>query len=485
MLLTVATTHRPATDLGYLLHKHPGRHHVADLPFGTAHVFYPEASEQRCEAAVLVEIDPVRLVTGQGRQPGAMSSAAASRFALGQYVNDRPYAASSFMSVALGRLFGTALAGRSKERPDLAGRAIPVEMWLPAVPCRGGPDGRGGPGGPGGADLVGLLFRPLGYDVDASPVALDAAHPGWGASEYCSVRLAGEVRIQDALGHLYVLLPVLDDAKHYWVGPAEVDKLLRRGAGWLAGHPQRDLILRRYLRRDQRLSRDALAALFADEGADPDEEDRRGEASAADSVRGASLAEARIDAVLRIIAESGAQTVADLGCGSGRLLGRLLGQPELRRIVGLDVSCGALSDAARRLRLEELAPRQRARIELLHGSLTYADDRLRGLDLAALVEVIEHVDPLRLAALESAVFGRARPGVVVLTTPNAEYNAVFEGLAPGEFRHADHRFEWTRDELAGWARGVAGRNGYQVELSGIGPEEPGLGCPTQLAVFRR
>jgi len=486
VLLTISTTHQPATDLGFLLHKNPGRQHVAEFGFGTARVVYPEATGERCCAAVLVDIDAVGLVAGR-------HNLAASRFALAHYVNDRPYAASSFMSVALGRLFGTAMTGRSKERQELADQPIPLEASLPVMPCRGG------------ENLVRRLFEPLGYTVEARGVPLDPQFPEWGASRYLALRLAATVRLRDLLEHLFVLLPVLDDDKHYWVGADEVGKLLRRGGQWLAAHPEHDLIARRYLRHDQRLTRAALAALFADDATDPDRSDEEQDAAEESVERWvglgggawggrppgpAPLHEQRLAAVLGEIAASGARSVLDLGCGSGKLLAELVKEPGLSRIVGLDVSHRALEASARRLHLDSMAPRQRERVQLLHGSLTYRDGRLRGFDAAAVVEVIEHLDPPRIVAFEKVVFGHARPGTVVLTTPNAEYNALFAGLPADSFRHGDHRFEWTRPQLRAWAEGVASSYGYRAELSGIGPQGTGpggadLGCPSQLAVFRR
>src|SRR5262245_37942708 len=131
MLLTISTTHSPATDLGFLLHKNPARPQSVDLSFGTAHVFYPEADERRCTAALLLEVDPVGLVRGR-RGPAGDGGA------LEQYVNDRPYVASSFMSVAIARVYGSALSGTSSERPDLAGREIPLQAKISVLPCRGG-----------------------------------------------------------------------------------------------------------------------------------------------------------------------------------------------------------------------------------------------------------------------------------------------------------------------------------------------------------
>jgi 3' terminal RNA ribose 2'-O-methyltransferase Hen1 len=464
MLLTISTTHGPATDLGYLLHKNPERHHTAELGFGTVHVVYPEASETRCTAALLVEVDPIGLVR-ERRGP------AGNDFSLAQYVNDRPYAASSFLSAAIAKMFGTAMSGRSKERPELAAQPIPLEARMPVVPCRGG------------ETLLRGLFEPLGYEVTATAIPLDARFPDWGDSSYLDVTLSGTVRLQDLLEHLYVLVPVLDDDKHYWVGPDEVDKLLRRGASWLAGHPERELITRRYLRHDRALTTAALARLMEDDPTDPDELSETQDAEEDAVERPLSLNDRRLAAVLAAIRHSGARTVLDLGCGSAKLVQQLLKESGVERVVGMDVSHRALEVAARRLHLDTMAPRQRARVELLQGSLTYRDRRLEGFDAAAVVEVVEHLDPPRLESFQRVLFAQARPRTIVITTPNVEYNARFDTLPAGQLRHRDHRFEWTRAEFGTWSEAAASAYGYRVELSGIGDEDPDVGSPTQMAVF--
>ncbi|RZU72600.1 3' terminal RNA ribose 2'-O-methyltransferase Hen1 [Micromonospora kangleipakensis] len=472
MLLTLTTTHRPATDLGHLLVKHPDRVQSFDLPAGTAHVLYPEADEQRCTAALLVEVDPLRLGGGRGR--GKMRAATPDTFTLGQYVNDRPYAASSLLSSALARVFRSALRGESRDRPELAATPIPLEVRVPVLRCRGG------------AELAVRVFAPLGWTVTADPVPLDETHPEWGDSRYVALTLAGTFRVADALNHLYVLLPVLDDAKHYWVAPDEVEKLLRAGAGWLADHPERALITRRYLAHRRALAGQALARLaelrLADE---PSADDSVTDEPTPDSPPRASLAVRRREAVLAALRASGATRVLDLGCGGGALLTALAADRRFTEIVGTDVSSHALTLAARRLRLDRLPERQRDRIRLWQSALTYRDDRLRGYDAAVLMEVIEHVDPPRLPALEDAVLGHARPGTVVVTTPNAEYNVRYEGLGAGRFRHADHRFEWTRAEFASWVGRVTATYGYTGTISGIGDDDPEVGAPTQLAVLTR
>lgn len=469
MLLTLSTTHQPATDLGYLLVKHPDRVHAFDVPVGTAHVFYPEAGEQRCTAALLLDVDPLKLAAARGR--GGRASGPEG-FTLGRYVNDRPYAASSLLASALSRVYRSALRGDSRDRPELAGSAIPLEVRVPVLRCRGG------------ADVANRLFTPLGWAVTATAIPLDERHPEWGESRYVDLTLTGTQRVADTLNHLYVLLPVLDDAKHYWVAPDEVDKLLRAGAGWLAEHPERGLITRRFLAHRRALAGEALARLAAQQPTDePPVEENVGDRDTA--VPRAPLAAHRREAVHAALVEAGATRVLDLGCGAGALLATLVGDHRFTEVVGTDVAPHVLDLAARRLRLDRLPQRQRDRISLWQSALTYRDDRLRGYDAAVLMEVVEHLDPPRLPALEDAVFGHARPVTVVVTTPNVEYNVRYEGLPTGAFRHPDHRFEWTRAEFADWTARVAEAYGYTVVRRGVGDDDPEVGTPTQLAVFTR
>lgn len=462
MLLTITSTTQPATDLGYLLHKNPSKTQTFALTFGQAHIFYPEASPVQCTAALLLDVNPVKLVRRDHK----------SGFALEKYVNDRPYASSSFLSVAIAEVYRSALGGRCKERPDLVDMPLPLEAKITALPCHGG------------EDVLRRLFEPLGYAMTVERYALDPAFPQWGESHYFTVTLARTAPLKELLSHLYVLIPVLDDHKHYFVGSDEVEKLLRHGEGWLNTHPEREIITRRYLKHQRPLMNEVLARLIEPQIV-PDEIDAIEKPDTPETIpeEKINLHQQRLGAVLAVLKNSGARRVIDLGCGEGRLLAMLMKEPQFSEILGMDVTHRALEIAADRLNLERLPTLQRQRIHLMHGSLMYRDARLSGYDAAAVVEVIEHLDPPRLAAFERVLFEFARPQVIAITTPNADYNVMWETLAAGQFRHKDHRFEWTRAEFQAWGQGMAARFGYRVRFLPLGPEEEGIGAPSQMGVF--
>ena len=466
MLLTLTTTHRPATDLGHLLRKNPGRPQSFELSFGKAHVFYPEANEERCSVALLVEVDPVGLVRNR-RGPAGEGGV------LDRYVNDRPYAASSFRSVAIADVFGSALAGQSKDRPELVEQPIPLSVSLSALPCRGG------------EEFLRKIFEPLGYQISAARLPLDETTPEWGESAYHRVELRATLPLHQVLSHLYVLVPVLDNDKHYWVGDDEVTKLLRHGEGWLPKHPERDSITRRYLKHQRSLVSEALSQLADENDPHPDETAELQALEEEKVERAISLNEQRLGTVLSVLKAGDHRSVLDLGCGEGRLLQLLLNERQFARIVGVDVSHRVLQMAAENLHYDRLPSLQKERIKLLHGSLMYRDERLAGFEVAAVVEVIEHLDVPRLAAFERVLFEHAKPKSVVITTPNSEYNVKWETLPAGKFRHRDHRFEWTRQQFNHWATTVANRFGYRVRFLPVGAEDPSVGSPTQLRVFER
>ncbi len=463
MLLTITTTHQPANDLGYLLHKHPERFQSFDMSFGKVHVYYSEVSAERCTACLLLDVDAVGMVRGKN---------ADQNFLLAQYVNDRPYAASSFMSVAIAQVFGSALQGRCKDRPELAMTSIPLSARIDVLPVRGG------------EKFLRAVFEPLGYAVETVRSPLDEQFPEWGDSPYFSVTVRKTTTLVDLLTHLYVLIPVFDNRKHYWVGDDEMEKLLAKGEGWLADHPEKEEITRRYLKFQPSLYRLALSRLVQEEEPEEGEENDQPKEKAEEILeKPICLNEQRLGAVLASLRASGAKRVLDLGCGEGKLIRELLKDKQFDEIVGLDVSIRTLEVAQRRLKVDRLPTMQAHRLKLIHGSLMYRDKRLEGFDAAAVVEVVEHLDPHRLSAFERVLFEFAKPRTVVLTTPNREYNVTWETLPAGKFRHPDHRFEWTRQEFRDWASGIAARFGYEVRFLPVGTEHPEYGPPTQMGVF--
>ena len=464
MLLTISTTYQPATDLGYLLHKHPDRFQSVDLSVGKAHIFYPESTPEKTTIALLLDVDPIDMVRGSRNLSG-------KGFSLGQYVNDRPYVASSFMSVALSKAFSTAMNGTCKDRPELEDEPLPLEAHIAVLPAPRG-----------GEMLIRRLFEPLGYAVEVDRHPLDEQFPDWGESKYYALKLSHTITLKELLSHLYVLIPALDNDKHYYVSQSEINKLLKKGKGWLETHPEKEQITRRYLINLNSLAREALSRL--NEGEEENAAETEAEDNSIEQQRKETLHQRRLKQVLEQLKLSGAEKVLDLGCGEGKLLRMMLRHKQFKQITGMDVSYSELTKAKQRLHWEEMPPRQKARIKLFQGALTYRDKRLAGFDAAAIVEVIEHLDENRLKAFERVVFEFAKPKTVILTTPNSEYNALFEGMETGSMRHDDHRFEWTRAEFESWANAVAEANDYSVEFLPIGDEEPKVGAPSQMGIFK-
>ncbi|MEL7242115.1 MAG: 3' terminal RNA ribose 2'-O-methyltransferase Hen1 [Cyanobacteria bacterium J06573_2] len=477
MLLTISTTHQPATDLGYLLHKHPNRCQSFSLPFGEAHVFYPEANNEQCTAALLLDINPVKLVRKR-------------TLTLDAYVNDRPYVASSFFSVAISQVFGTALGGRCKDKPELVETAIPLVAKISVLPCHGEPARWAG--SPtcsdwrtrqGREDFLRKLFEPLGYKVSLKNYPLDETFPEWGESKYFTVELENTLSLSLLLSHLYVLIPVLDNNKHYWVNEEEVEKLLRHGEGWLKEHPLKEEITKRYLKRQYRLTRSALAQLTEPNEPDPDSAEENHDKEEAAVEQPLSLNKQRLNCVVETLKQNNARKVIDLGCGQGNLLKLLLKDTYFEQITGVDVSYRSLEITKDRLDRLHLPRNQWDKLVLFQSGLTYRDKRISGYDAAAVIEVIEHLDLYRLSAFERVLFEFARPQTIIVTTPNIEYNVKFESLPAGKLRHKDHRFEWTREEFQSWGQQVGENFGYSIEFKSIGEEDLEVGSPTQMAIF--
>lgn len=462
MLLTIKQSGPGSEDLGWLLHKHPDKAQEFPLSFGKAHVFFTESAPEATEAAMLLDIDPVDIVRSNRQF-------ASAGHPLSQYVNDRPYVASSLLCVAMREVFGTAMAGNCKNRPEAVATVRDLQVGLTSLPCDEG------------EDLIRRIFEPLGYRLTCTNGPLDPQFPEWGPSPYFNVQLQASLPLQRLLAHLYVLIPVLDDDKHYWIGNDEVDKLLRHGEGWLDTHPEKELIMRRYLGHHRHLYSMSINQLS--ETRDPGAQYDEAEAAEAKVEQPIRLNDLRLEAVHKALKRSGARSVIDLGCGEGKLMARLAPDPQFQRIAGIDVAIKPLQLASRRLNEAGFSAAEIQKLLIFPSSFLYRDERLNGYDAAVLMEVIEHQESHRLRTMTLSVFKYMRPSTCVITTPNAEYNVRFPTLPAGQFRHPDHRFEWNRNQFQDWANSIAQEFEYVVRFVPIGDSAPELGPPTQMAVF--
>ena len=468
MLLTITYEGQNTQELGYLLHKYPERAQQFELSYGKAYVFYPEVSDERTTAALLIDLDPLDLARGKvGSTDGGLFD----------YVNDRPYASTSFMSTAIARVFGTAMSGKCAKRQELADAPLRLTARICSLKDNGD------------TGLAKEMFEPLGYTVMTERAELDGSFPEWGISPYIDLTISGTVRLSELLNHIYVLIPVFDRQKHYYGSEDEIQKLLAHGEGWLAGHPYREKITRRYFTAQKSYARKTLDILLADETDDEESQENQENQEAADSAEEKEartpLNKLRLKAVKDAVLASGAASVIDLGCGECRLTSLLLNEPQIRKVTACDVSVRVLEKAARRLYLDKMPAPRKNKLTLMQASLTYRDKRFEGYDCACVVEVIEHIDPMRLPAFERAIFEFAAPETVILTTPNREYNANYDHMQKNALRHGDHRFEWTRAEFRAWTEHICETFGYACEISGIGDTDENLGTPTQMGVFTK
>lgn len=455
MLLELTTTNNPATDLGFLLHKHPDKLQTVELSVGKAHVFYTEATDNSCTACLLLDINPIELVRGDKGQ---------NAFLQEHYVNDRPYTSNSFLSTALVKAFGSAINGTCHTKPELAKTAIPLKARIHSlkVDCD--------------KAYINKLFEPVGYKVSYETIQLDSTFSDWGQSKVVNLQVEKTTTLKEFLSQLYVFMMVLDNNRHHWISGNDIDVLIRREENWLDNHPEKNWITKRYLKNLHTFTNQALLKLA--------NEDELIEKQTLPE-RKLNLHQQRLNKALDFLKLSGSASVLDIGCGEGKLLKLLLKEAQFKKIAGMDVSFRELQKAKENLYLDQASPAMRDRIKVFQGSVTYKDGRLKNYDAATLVEVIEHLDEERLPAMEKVVFGFAKPSTVILTTPNAEYNVVFEKLQADTFRHDDHRFEWTRKEFADWCNKICVAFNYGVEIYPVGQEEENIGAPSQLAMFKK
>lgn len=464
MLLTITTENERAEELSYLLHKSPDKLQSFDITGGKAHVFYPEYTKTKCSVSLLLEIDTIELIRNI-RLPD-------NGFMLKNYINDRPYVASSFTSHSIATVFSSAMNGKCSLKPELIEVEMSFEVNISLLKIKGG-----------NSEWINRIFVPLGYEVEYKRHVLNENFPKWGESNYYSLKLKNKLTLQKLLSQLYVLLPVFDYEKHYFISTNEIDKLLEKGRDWLITHPEKEMITKRYLNNLKKYYNPALERLKDDNEEDIYQEDLE-KLNEAEIEKKLSLNKQRLKAVFDKVKDSGFNSIMDLGCGEGKLLKMLLKDSKFSKITGMDVSFSELQKAKDNLYYDNLSDKQKERINLFQGSLIYKDERLKNHQIATVIEVIEHIELDMLRSFEKILFSYLEPQMIVITTPNSEYNKKYEKLSQESFRHHDHRFEWNRKEFLEWLNYIKDKYNYGFEVFEIGDIDKELGSPTQMAVLK-
>lgn len=465
MLLTITSEGDNSQDLSYLLHKNPDKVQMFNITGGKAHVFYPEYSKKKTTVALLLDIDTIEIIRNI-RLPD-------NGFMLKNYINDRPYVASSFTSHAISEVFSSALNGKCKLKPELVELEMDFEININVLKIKGG-----------NSAWINKIFEPLGYKVEFKRHFLNENFTQWGESNYYSVKLKNNITLQKLLSQLYVLLPVFDYEKHYFISTNEIDKLLDKGKEWLSGHPEKDIITKRYLNNLKKYYNPALERLNENNNEDLYKEEIEN-INDVEVEKKLSLNKQRLKTVFDKVKDSGYTSIMDLGCGEGKLLKMLLKDSKFSKITGMDVSYSELQKAKDNLYYEELSDKQKERLTLIQGSLLYKDERLKNHEVATVIEVIEHLELFSLKYLEKVLFSYLKPNMIIITTPNSEYNQKYENLENELFRHHDHRFEWSRKEFYDWLKNIQNEYKYNFEVFEIGESDNLLGSPTQMAVLKK
>ena len=496
MYLTVKAAGPHAGMISHLLAKNPHNRYERNEKGARVRLIYSAFAEEKIEFTIFATPDPIDLVKGSPHS-----------YDITQYINDREFVVSSLFCSYIRPALGTALNGKPKaDYADWVEHVFPLEVTFGPV-ASNLPDA-----------VIESLFTALGYEADIERGAAEYTFDLKSRSSVRNIRVSGQATLQQMLRQLFILMPVLDDYKHYYIGTEEIDKLQRYGEGWLQDHPQQELIIKRALRfapliadyrklagdNVQKAAVNLLDTNTTDTDANtlqqPGNEQittgitasQQGEAdtlsSSADvqetAVPPIRLNELRYQAIVdQVSSLPRRRSVVDFGAGEGKLSVRLAGIEGVEQVYAVEPSAYAGLRALERFgKLEregqQIVPR------LVTGSLFYRDDQWAGQDVIILCEVIEHINEHRLPQVMATLLDEYHPETLIMTTPNREYNAVYE-MEEQEIRHTDHRFEWTRAEWADHCQDWVSGRPYEVSLHGIGDISEIHGQPTQMAVFRR
>ncbi|HWO95040.1 MAG TPA: 3' terminal RNA ribose 2'-O-methyltransferase Hen1 [Bacillus sp. (in: firmicutes)] len=452
MQLSMKVVGEGAENLSRLLAKNPNNLYDREEKGNRTRLVFTSSNEREAEAVIFVTPDPVELVRNS---PGI--------FDITQYINDREFAVSSLFCSYIRTALGTALNGKPKEEfIEWVDHPFNMEVGF----------------GPVASHLsdqtIRELFEPLGYLIEIERGEADYSFNLKQKSSARYLKLKGQITVQQALRHLFILIPVLDNYKHYFIDEKEIEKIQRYGEGWLDEHPLRSYIIEQSLRFKELINKVPISSSIVTENKVNDD------VSAPPKIR---LNEQRYQAIIdKVESLPLNQKVVDFGSGEGKLSVRLGMVPNVQEILAVEPSESSQLRALERF--EKAAGKDQFVCPTpIWGSLFYYDERLRGKDIIILCEVIEHIDEFRLPNIMKTIFGEYRPNALIVTTPNHEYNAVYD--MDENMRHADHRFEWTRGEFKDWCETWIAKFPYSMQLQGIGQEHEEYGFPTQMCTFVR
>lgn len=431
--------------------------HAADqvsthaLPFGKAHVFFPEVQPE-CQMAFLVDVHSMDLEMGSGPY-------LEDGLEFGKHFNHRPYSANAHLATALRLVFEELLTTSGEGDPH------PISVEMSAVPAEKIEDFE-------------VLFAPLGYKVLANPLENPISKS---PARFFNLILEGQGHPVQVIKEIIAGLLCLDEAKLYWSPAEESAALVEISRAVIEQHPENEAVLQMLSKGQEKLYDPLIRKLAF--GSDMTNWKEREEAKTKAVEAQLGLDKAREDALLWLIGEIKPERVLDLGCGQGHLIWRLLAEGTLTRVTGMDVSSKTLQQAGKNIPRWGLTPEQASGVGLVSGNVVFQDERLKAYDTIVMQELMCLLNPYNLQAMTRNVFGFAQPKHVLITLPNADFNSQLSGLAPGEKRYAGHVFEWGADRIQQWADQIAQLHGYALDRIPIGSPHPALGPPSFLLYF--
>ncbi|TDL78499.1 3' terminal RNA ribose 2'-O-methyltransferase Hen1 [Peribacillus frigoritolerans] len=445
MQLTIKATGDNVKAISYLLSKNPNNLYERNHKGHLVRLFYSKFEETELEVTIFVTPDPIDLVKNNSNS-----------YDITHYINDREFAVSSLFCSFIRSALGTALNGQPKEE---------YSEW---VNYRFSFQFEFGPVVSSLSDKqLKDLFEPIGYEVAISRPDIEYSFEMKDKSSARSICLKGMKTLQNGLRQLFVLIPVIDNYKHYYIDDKEIEKLERYGEGWLEDHPKRDYIYRQSLR---------FKEIFSIV------ENKKTEEKKEEKIEKVRLNDLRYEKIIDFVNQMKPRSIVDFGSGEGKLSVRLGFADGVKEIMAVEPSQSATLKAIERF--DKVKNKEKFVVpETIWGSLFYYDERLKGKDVMILCEVIEHIDEFRLPKVLDTILHDYQPNALIITTPNREYNEIYD--MEDHFRHNDHRFEWTRAEFRHWCEERNHRKIYDLQFEGIGEEHDRHGFPTQMCVFVR